>query len=47
METQQKPETDQEMVADRAIMWSGFVRLSTYAIVSVAVILILMALFLL
>lgn len=47
METQNKPEVDQEMIADRAVMWSGFVRLSTYSIVSIAVTLILLALFLL
>lgn len=38
---------DDELLASRKAMWSGFLTFSTYAIVGVAVILILMALFLL
>ena len=38
---------DQEMLATRAEMWQGFMRWSTRSIVAIAVVLILMALFLL
>jgi|HigsolmetaAR204D_1030405.scaffolds.fasta_scaffold02591_6 hypothetical protein len=40
-------EVDQEMLASRQAVWAGFVKFSTYAIVSVAVLLLLGAIFLL
>jgi hypothetical protein len=42
-----KNEPDEAMVAARKDMWNQFIRFSTYTIVGIAVILILMALFLL
>ena len=47
MASSEKREVSEELMAERAVMWTGFVRLSTYAIVSIALVLILMALFLL
>jgi hypothetical protein len=47
MATDQKPTDDPEILAAHQAMWDGFVKFSTYSIVGVAVVLILMALFLL
>jgi hypothetical protein len=40
-------DSDDEMLATRQAFWSGFIKFSTYSIVGVALLLIVMALFLL
>ena len=43
MAIQQTSLGQDEMLASRKAMWSGFVRLSTYSIVGVSIVLILLA----
>ena len=45
MASSENREVSEELMAERAVMWTGFIKLSTYAIVSIALVLILMALF--
>lgn len=40
-------DSDDDLLANRQAFWSGFIKFSTYSIVGVALVLILMALFLL
>ena len=47
MASDQKPTDDPEILAEHQAMWSSFVKFSTYSIVGVAIVLILMAIFLL
>jgi hypothetical protein len=47
MATENKRAEDDRFLAEKRANWSGFLRLSTYAIVGVSVALIVMALFLL
>jgi len=45
--TDNRNAAERELLASRRAMWQGFLKFSTYSIVVVAIVLILMALFLL
>jgi len=45
--TDDKQAAERELLESRQAIWQGFLRFSTYSIVAVAIVLILMALFLL
>ncbi len=47
MAVNDRPSEEEELIASKREMWSGFLRFSTYSIVGIALLLILLAIFLL